>query len=437
VKNNKTYREQISNWIRQLPIYGKFGRDVSWNIASLGVLGISGILLNIIIARFYGAETLGVFNQVFALYIFFSQLAAFGIYFSVLKYVAEFSEDQSKCNAIITSAIVITTLYAGFISFIAFELTSWIGKILDSPLVARGWLFILPGIWGSALNKVLMAVLNGFRDMKAFALAQAMRYILAIVILVGCVMVKVPGYTLPVIISGAEIILLIFLFIYTLKFYSPVSIKNWAGWGRKHIHFGARSFLSGTIAELNTRVDVLMLGYFVKDRVVGVYSMASLIVEGFAMLSYVVRDNLNPILNKLIAQHKIVELKETIKRGVKIQYTAIALLGIVAIISYPFFIRLFISDSNFMTSWAPFSILMLGLMLCAGYLPFNMLLVMAGCPGLHTLLKGGIVLSNIILNLLLIPYFGMYGAAYATAISFLLSALYLKFLVRKTLNIRI
>jgi hypothetical protein len=58
---------------------GRFRRDVAWNVASIAVLGVSGIALNAIIARTYDAAALGVFNQVMAAYILFSQLAVGGV----------------------------------------------------------------------------------------------------------------------------------------------------------------------------------------------------------------------------------------------------------------------------------------------------------------------------------------------------------------------
>ena len=53
----------------------KFSADVAWNVGSLAVLGVSGILLNVLIGRCYDEAALGVFNQALAAYIFFSQLA--------------------------------------------------------------------------------------------------------------------------------------------------------------------------------------------------------------------------------------------------------------------------------------------------------------------------------------------------------------------------
>ena len=58
----------------------KFSKDVLWNASSLIFLSISGLALNFLIALNYGAEFLGIFNIVFALYIVLSQFAVFGLH---------------------------------------------------------------------------------------------------------------------------------------------------------------------------------------------------------------------------------------------------------------------------------------------------------------------------------------------------------------------
>ena len=50
----------------RLSLSGKFRRDLYWNYASFTVLGVGGVLINVIVGAHYGAATLGVFNQVYA-----------------------------------------------------------------------------------------------------------------------------------------------------------------------------------------------------------------------------------------------------------------------------------------------------------------------------------------------------------------------------------
>ncbi len=437
-RNDSAFQQKLlSNFIFKLsPLFSKkLVQDVSWNLLSIVILGISGLLLNLIIGSCYGAEILGVFNQVFAIYIFASQLGSFGIYFSVLKHVAESSEDHNRCANIIIWGLLITFIFSALVTLSLFYTSNEIGKLLKSESVSKSIIYILPALCCTGLNKSLMAAINGYRHMKIFAVAQSIRYVSIIVFLILCVGYKIKGIALPSVISAVEILLFFFLILYGIKF-DFFNIKSTElYWIIKHIKFGSKSFLSGTIAELNTRIDVLMLGYFLSDKKVGIYSMAALIVEGFTMLSYALRDNLNPILAKLISKNQKKELQDLIRSSAKVWYIFISFIGIVSILLYPWFIQTFIKKPEFIYSWVPFGILMAGYILSAGYIPINMILVQAGYPGLHTLLKIAIVLSNIILNAILIPIAGINGAAVATATTFVLSAIYIKVMVRRIIKI--
>ena len=80
---------------------------------------------------------------------------------------------------------------------------------------------------------------------------------------------------------------------------------------------------------------------------------------------------------------------------------------------------------------------MIGIVINAGYRPFLGILLQGGRPGSHTLLTGFLVLSNIILNVMLIPLLGIFGAAVATALIFVLEGVFLSVSARKLLGIRL
>ncbi|HVS09468.1 MAG TPA: hypothetical protein VMS76_06290, partial [Planctomycetota bacterium] len=135
---------------------GKFRRDVTWNFASLAVLGISGIALQALIGRHYGAATLGVFNQVLAAYILFSQAAAGGINLSALRAIAEDSSDRARISSIVAGALLPVLALAAVFS-LAFSLARGLAAdVLESPDVALGIAAATPGLFFFALNKLLL-----------------------------------------------------------------------------------------------------------------------------------------------------------------------------------------------------------------------------------------------------------------------------------------
>lgn len=431
------FLNRLGERLARLPFSGKFGRDVSWNYLSLIILGASGILMNVGIARFYGPETLGVFNLVFATYLILSQVAVFGVHLSVQKHVAQHSADPARASSIITPGLLLTAVVAAIVCVTAFALRGLYGRLFHSPDVARGLMWALPGLFCFALNKVLLAVVNGFRKMRAFAFSQALRYILLLVLLGVGILGGFPGTMLPAIFSGAEIGLLVWLLYYTRSIYTVAPPRVWSGWMARHAIFGSKALLGGVLIDANTKVDVLMLGYFCSARVVGIYSLAAIMIEGFCQLAVVVRVNVNPILARLAGDGLYNELRSVIRRVVKVFYMFMIPVGLAAVVAYPLFVRLLVRRPDFAESWPVFAILMAGLVIGAGYKPFDMLLVQLGCPGVHTLFICGTAGANIVLNILLIPVAGMYGAAVATGTAFILAMLFIKFLVWRSIRIRI
>ena len=432
-----SYLVNLKRWLQQPPFYGKFGRDVSWNIVSVGVLGVSGAIVSATIARFYGPSYLGVFNQVFAIYIVVSQLSAGGFNFSVLKHVSQYVAEHNTCNRVISSAIGMTFLLGVTVSAITLGLRGFIGDALRSPDVCVSLTYIVPGITCFAVNKVLLAVLNGYRNMRAYAFFQALRYVLIVLLLMVALAIHLPGTKLSLILSGADIILLISLAIYTLRLYSPMAPKQWLGWTHRHTTFGAKVLPSGVLTDMNYRTDVLMLGLFASDRVVGIYSLAAMFIQGIVQLPVVLRTNLNPVIANMYFSGRKEELKEIIRQGIKMFYIMMGMVLVLVSIGYPVFVKVLVGGGDFMASWPLFCILALGIALSAGYLPFRMVFIQTGHPGTHTLMIAAIVLSNVTLNGLLIPFLSTYGAAIATATAFILSALYLKLLVKRYLQMKI
>lgn len=412
----------------------KLGQDILWNYMSLGVLAVSGILINVIIAGVYGVATLGVFNQVYAVYIMTSQFAVGGVHFSVLKHMAEFADDVNKRNKIASSAIVLSMVLGVTTGAIVFSLKNIFGNLLESPEVAKGIAFVAPALVFFALNKVLMAVLNGLRRMKAFAFAQATRYLLLISFVVISSVSNFPGYVLTATFVVSEFILLLILLILVRRYVSWVHWNQWGDWFIKHAVFGIKGFLSGILVEINTRVDVLMLGFFLSDKVVGIYSFAAILAEGFYQFLLIIRNNLNPILVKLILEERFDEIKYLVRKTQRILYPSMAALVLLVIALFPLAISALFGESDLILGWPVLAILATGIFISSGYVPFEGIMMQAGLPEYHTLLIISAVVSNIILNAILIPVFGMNGAAIATGISFVLLIVYLNILIKKKLH---
>jgi O-antigen/teichoic acid export membrane protein len=186
---------------------------------------------------------------------------------------------------------------------------------------------------------------------------------------------------------------------------------------------------------MNTRVDVLVLGYFMTDYSVGVYSLVAIFIEGIYQFLIVLRTVYNPLLVKLITEQRIEQLTSMIKRGVRITYRFMIIAGVIAVLLYPLGVLISENPQEFLRSWPIFAILMSGIVLSSGYIPFGQILVQAGRPGLHTIMTLLLVLFNFTFNMLLIPILGIIGAAAATALAHVVGILLLKIFTKRILLI--
>lgn len=409
----------------------RFQRDVVWNFASFALLGVAGIALNVLIGWHYGLTTLGVFNQVVAAYIVFSMLATAGIHASVLRAVSGAEGDEDAARGAVLGGFLPTVLLAGAVSASFWLLAEPLATLLSSPAVGVGLRAVAPGLFFFGLNKTLLAVENGRRRMRAFALFQSLRYLLILAAFLVALQQGLEGARLPLVFTVAEGLLFPVLLIdvsRNLAWWRGTGLVNW---GRRHLHFGLRNVLSGMLLELNSRVDILMLGFFLGDGEVGLYSFAALFAEGFYQLFVVLQNNYNPLLASLMARGERDEVGALVRRGRKVAWLLGALAGLAAIALYPLLLALLTSDPAFAESRWPFTLLILGLIVAAGYLPFQGFLAMANLPGWHTLFMLQVVALNAALNLLAIPWLGIEGAALATGASFGCSVLLLRRMARR------
>lgn len=418
----------------------RFGEAVVWNLASIAVLGVSGILLNLLILGSYDESTLGVFNQALAAYIFFSQLAVGGINASVLRAIAEEKDDARRVADVVAGGYALTIGLAFCAAVLLWLLRTPIAGWLDSPDTAIGIAACAPGIFFFALNKVGLAVVNGRQRMRAFAVYTSLRYLLILVALLGFQLFDVErthGAQLAFVFTFAESVLFLILGPEVLAVLRARWSTAWSHWTRTHLAYGVKSCASGVLLELNARVDVLMIGHFMADRFVGIYTIAAMVAEGVYQLLVVLQNMYNPIVARELAARRVDELLATIKKARRLVYAGMVVVGGIAVLVYPYVVPLLSDKPGVLESTVPFAWLALGIVLASGYTPFAQTLLMANQPAWHTLYMTVTVLLNVIGNSILIPRLGLAGAAISTSTAMFASVFVLKVLVRRRVGLRL
>jgi len=414
----------------------KFNTDLLWNAGSFGMAAVIGLLLNIIIVKFYDSSALGVFNQVYAIYILLSQVAVGGVHLSVQKFIPEYAHDIKKCNELLAPALTLSSITSALVIALSYMFSDLPGKILQSKDVSVGFTQVAWALLFFSFNKILMAYHNGLRHMKAFAVFQFLRFALMLSVLMFMVFNKTEAIYLPYILSIAEAALFLMLFVYTLKYYRLSISSKYSEWLKVHFNFGNRAFVGNFLMDVNTRVDVFLLGVFLSDKMVGVYSFAASFAEGFSQLPVLFRNNINPIIAKCYVDRDIKVLNKVLNQFKKRVFKILFAVGLLSIIVFPVILIVFSIEDDFYLIWAIYGILTLGFMLASGYLPFQMIFNQCGMPAVQTYFITFLFLSNVVFCSILIPVVGVLGAALGTFLSTFIQIYFQKYLAKKYLKLK-
>lgn len=412
----------------------KLTGDISWSMGSFFVLAACGIIINLLIAGLRDASSLGVFNQAYAIYITASQIAVFGLHYSVMRHSALHSADRAEHGRLLINAGFFSLVLGACMAFALYATAPLAGRVLDSQATAATLAGAAPGLLLFPLNKVLLAYLNGLRRMRAFAILQSFRYIALMLWVAAISSSNWPFERVALGFIFSEAGTLGGILAYLLRRGLMPSLFFDPAWTRRHFSFGGRSLLAGMFVELNSRIDVMMIGLFLPDRTVGIYSFAAMLVDGMYQMLGVVRTTFNPVLVSELRDGNWTGLHQLLNRAKRYTFPLAAALAAGLILAFWILAAFLMPAKGFQEGLPSLVILLSGLTLISGFVPFDNLMLVSGHPGLQTFQNLMVVCTNVGLNAALIPLLGMEGAATAAAISYLVGIAVMMALVRRRLR---
>ncbi|CAD7050785.1 hypothetical protein RHAB21_04216 [Pseudorhizobium halotolerans] len=396
----------------------KLSTDIAWTMGSFVVLAVSGVLINILVVYFRTAADLGVFNLAYSIYIVTSQIAVLGIHYSVLRHAAYHSNDRDLLGTILGSACLPALAMGVFWAGMIFLLGPGFEWMFDSERAARSISIAALGIALFPLTKVLISFLNSQRDMKAFSLLQAGRYIVVTVVVTLFAASDWDFDYAPLAFVIAETITLVGAVARVGALGIVRHLKLSSDWLRKHIRFGSKSLAAGMFGEVNTRVDVLMLGMFLSDTAVGIYSFAAMLLDGLYHLLAMVRVNFNPLLVAATRDGRWSDANKILRLSKLFAPLLIGALSVGLLILYWAASNYVFPEKGLLEGLPALFVLLAGLVVVSGLVPFDNLLLVSGYPGYQTLQQFVAVLANVLVNAALIPVWGIVGASAGTAASY-------------------
>ena len=395
-----------------------------------GIVAVAGIFLNIFIIKFYNLDVLGKFNFFYAIMIIFSQFCVGGIQFSVLRHSSIYSNDLKKISTIVASALFLLIIYFIAILFVYHFFEDSLLKLFKIYKEGFNIKIILFSTLIFASNKIILMCINGLNLIYHLSFFGALRYVVLFLTVVTFFYLNINASMLIVCILVSELITFLCLIFW---FFFKVGMSKFTiFWIKKHFKFGLQALFGGALMEINTRIDILMIGIFLGYNSVGIYSFASMIAEGYSQLYTILKQNIDPIFNKNYnKKNNIIQKNIVLIR--RIYIPIIIFIGLLTVTLYkPIFINIFNLNENFINKSLTVLIIIMTSMTLVSFLrPFIGLTISINKPIYFSTIVLSSVLINLALNLILIPKIGINGAATATGFAFIFETLLLFYIAKK------
>ena len=317
----------------------KIRKGIIWNLLSYVFLAMFTLGAYVLIKWKYGEEGLGAYNIVMSIFLICGQLGVFGLQSASMYYVPQ-QDNPQKLGKVFSSFLFVSFIMGTIIGGIVFVSADWIGNsVFSSQLVVVGLKKLPFAIILFSMNKTIVSYVNALGNMIGFAVLQNLRYF-GLVVSISIIILLKAQY---VFIFYAFLLSEIFVFFVGILYIIRVIAIKFPEiyWMRQGIRFGKSAMLGNVVSDINTKVDVIMLGILCGDKYVGLYSFIALIIEGLLSILLVFRNNYNPLFSSLIYQRKIEEVRLVYIKLRKKMWLLFGIFSIMILLGYGLFCRLF------------------------------------------------------------------------------------------------
>lgn len=380
----------------------------------------------IIIAKQFGPEVYGLYSISIMLASWFIVFSTIGLGQGLLRYIPIFrenKEDEKASNVfrkIIFITLTISIIGGGVLFFLSDYLALNVFRDPDLIPFLRIFSFSVPfGVLFNILVSSLRAYEEiGWQSFISNILGTGINVLIIVsLILLGLGSLSVPlSYLIGIIITSV-------VAIFTLKVKAPVLIKSspkrYNGLFNEILSYSWPLLFALIIWKIFYWTDTFLIGYFRTIEEVGFYNAALPIAALLEVSSLIFMQLFFPLVNREYNSGEKRTVKELSKQVGKWIF-AINLPLLILIISFPeaFIIALF--GNRFLPASGALRFLTIGVFFISLFDISRNIISIKGKSKLIMLDIIGVSIVNVILNLILIPVYGITGAGISTAISLML-----------------
>lgn len=387
-------------------------------LVQVGGAGL-GMVVHIVLARNLGVDQYGVYTLALSWVSVFAVLGLLGQNSSVLRFVPSYIHhgQWGELRGLRTRASLIVFVASGAIALTGILIVYWIrvrlGETMELTLFAS--FLLLPMFIQLQMNGAFLQGLK--RATSSGAFNSLLRPVIFLILVMTFTLVIRGRFDAPIAMLASVIAVLLALGCSEgfLRRVWPVEAKRAtpAYKTRAWLRLGRQLFFLAVIGIVLNRVDVLVLGGFAGAKAVGPYYAA----VQLATIALYGLNAVNTILAPMIAEHYAAgdhaTLRRLVHRAAWLTFIVTAIVSLATAIAGRWVLELF--GAGFAVAYVPLLIILGGQCVNAATGPVGFLMTMTRFEAQAPWIFGGGAALNLLLSVLLIPPWGIFGAAIATA----------------------
>lgn len=365
-------------------------------------------IFSLILARYLGTELFGIFTYAYTLVLLLSFAVDFGLSSLIVR---EIAQDRAKTNDCLSNSLIIrlllsTIVYVGILVH-AFTLS---GVDIDKrELLTILGLFLFV----KSFFEISLSLFQAYERQDIYGWLQLM-YSIILVGAAGLLIFFRANFhmfgVIPVIAGIFSALIGISLVLKSITFKPAFSISSVVSLMRRTVSFGLTLLVTASYA----RMGILMLSWIGSDAEVGQYGVAYRLMEGLLFVPMVLSRIVYPLLSRISLKKD--EFRFVVEKSIRILVVSASLMTLLGVV-YTNQIIVFLYSSVYMESVLVFQILVWSLIASFPNYVLGHSLFSLHKQGNVLVIACATLIINVILNLILIPRFGIVGTAYTALVS--------------------
>ena len=424
-----------------------YTKKALWNSAYMIIFGMlasfCAYLLRILLASSLQSYEYGLVYAIFAFVGLFSLFQHFGLGQALIKYISTFlvKKEYSKIKEVILLVVIYQLIFSILLGLVFLVLSSFLGKYYFGYPEISTFLFrvYLISIVLSPFDIVIASIFQGYQRIDLFSYANLIKF--AFILFSTWVMLRLGFGVIAVVYAYALYPLLMLiaflpaffhLFPYFLKEKYTLTVAT----SKMLFGFGIPVLLATAAGIVMSYTDTFVLTIFRSLEEVGMYNAALPTVQILWFLPALITTIFFPLSSEL---HERKESK-LLAKGITVLYkyaVAIILPAAIIMVAFPSIILNLLFGEQYISGATSLQILAVASIFYTIVSINASVFAGMGKPEVNTKITIIASILNLVGNFLLIPKFGMFGAAVSTAVAFFVMMILSLQILRKSVNVAI